>query len=84
MLDRLPWALPADAVYELSETAVDLLRRQFAAYDEDADGLLTWHQLDRMYRCGCAGWYRMGGDSWPVVWWWSCFSSQGTTRVHEA
>ncbi|KAG1666031.1 hypothetical protein FOA52_006905 [Chlamydomonas sp. UWO 241] len=49
VLDRVPWALPPDVVYELSDTAVDFLSRQFAAYDEDSDGLLTFYQMERMY-----------------------------------
>uniref|UniRef100_A0A7R9VF32 EF-hand domain-containing protein n=1 Tax=Chlamydomonas euryale TaxID=1486919 RepID=A0A7R9VF32_9CHLO len=49
VLDRLQWALPPDATYELSGGAVEFLRRAFAAADEDGDGLLTWHQLERMY-----------------------------------
>eukprot|EP00955_Chlamydomonas_euryale_P061568 358081-Chlamydomonas_euryale.AAC.7 len=55
VLDRLQWALPPDATYELSGGAVEFLRRAFAAADEDGDGLLTWHQLERMYRCGSQG-----------------------------
>ncbi|KAJ9519229.1 hypothetical protein QJQ45_017887 [Haematococcus lacustris] len=49
VLDRVAFNLPIDQVWELSEAGRDFLRHQFALYDEDGDGLLSWQQLDAMY-----------------------------------
>eukprot|EP00798_Chlamydomonas_sp_ICE-L_P004285 gene4285-14395_t len=49
VLDRVQWALPADQVYELSQVALDFLSSQFSMYDEDADGLISWQQLESMF-----------------------------------
>ncbi|GFH29584.1 uncharacterized protein HaLaN_28269, partial [Haematococcus lacustris] len=46
VLDRVAFNLPIDQVWELSEAGRDFLRHQFALYDEDGDGLLSWQQLD--------------------------------------
>jgi len=50
VLDRLPWALPPDQVYELSEVAVGFVSRLFQQHDDDGDGLLTWAQQEALFQ----------------------------------